>query len=130
MSGVTELPDKKNLNEVELGGGAQFWAYISPQNDTAKYVTKWAVKLQQGNWSASITSDNPTKTLKTPNLSGLFTVTVTASGPNFKEKQLKPCADSKPNIGCNSNCSSMIQIVANETHNDACYITTWDAICN
>ena len=29
----------------QLGGGAQFWVYISPQNETAEIVTDWTVRL-------------------------------------------------------------------------------------
>ncbi len=103
MSGTANVS-----KSFQLGDGAQFWAYISPMNDTAKNVTTWEVRLEQmdGNWSGSITSDNPTETLQTPGLSGEFKVTVTASGPNLKEKQLSPQQGSNPNIGCNSNCAA------------------------
>lgn len=116
----------------ELGGGAQFWAYISPQNDTSSNVTKWSVTLEQqdGNWSGTITSDNPTETLKTPDLSGIFNVTVKASGPKFEEKTLSPQQGSKPTVGCNSNCAAMVGIVSNEDGTDANYWTVWDAVCS
>jgi hypothetical protein len=118
-------------NVVKLGGGAQFWAYISPANNTAQVVTKWSVKLEQegGNWTGTITSDAPYTNLHTPNLSGLFRVTVTASGPNLPETQLTPQSGSNANIGCNSNCASMVGIVATPDGKSANYWTTWDAFC-
>jgi len=116
---------------MELGGGAQFWAYISPQGETSKYVTKWNVRIEQedGNWVGFISSDNPLKELKTPGLSGVFKVTVTASGPKFSEKTLTPTSWSKPDVGCNSNCASMVGIVATQDGSNANYWTTWDAVC-
>lgn len=36
---------------------------------------------------------------------------------------------SKPDIGCNTNCASMVGIVATENGSDANYWTTWDAFC-
>jgi len=119
-------------NKVEQGNGAQFWAYVSPQNETSKYVTRWQVRIEQtdGDWSGIIDSDNPEKILQTPNLSGIFKVTVRASGPMFEEKELSVKPGSKPDIGCNSNCTAMVGIVATEGGKDANYWTTWDAICS
>jgi hypothetical protein len=114
---------------LTFGGGAQFWAYVSPSNNTAHAVTRWQVKLTQGNWSDTITSDNPRQFLATPGLSGIFDVTVVASGPKMPEKRLSPQAGSKPNIGCNNNCSAMVGIVASEDGTDASYWTVWDALC-
>jgi len=126
MIGLANVKD-----ELKLGQGAQFWAYISPQHQTSQNVTKWEVRIEQtdGNWVGSITSDNPQKELQTPNLSGIFKVTVTASGPNFAQKTLSPEPYSKPDIGCNSNCAGMVGIVANEDGTDATYWTVWDAVC-
>ncbi len=114
------------------GGGAQFWAYVSPQHETEKYVTKWMVKLEQknGNWSDFISSDEPEKILQTPNLAGVFRVRVTASGPLFKEKQLTNLPSSKPDVGCNSNCFAMVGIVATADGQNAHYWTVWDAFCS
>ncbi len=72
MTGVANV-----RGNLELGDGVQFWAYISPQNETSKYVTKREVRLEQqdGNWTGSINSDDPTKMLQTPGLSGIFMVT-------------------------------------------------------
>jgi hypothetical protein len=129
-------PQPDNIEEMKAkyqgGGGAQFWAYISPQHETEKNVTKWMVKFEQedGNWSDFVDYRDPTKIVKTPNLSGVFNVIVTASGPLFKEKRLTNLPDSKPDIGCNSNCFAMVGIVATEDGKDANYWTVWDAFCS
>jgi hypothetical protein len=135
-SDLSQLGD--NISEVRgqvegsLGGGAQFWAYISPQNNTDKVVHHWEVRLQQqdGNWSGTITYENPQQILQTPNLSGLFNVEVTASIAGLAPRRLTPQAGSKPNIGCNSNCAAMVGIVASPDGMNAYYWTTWDAICS
>lgn len=114
---------------LTVGHGAVFWAYISPMNDTEKAVTKWSVTLSHGNWSGTITSENPQHQLQTRGLSGLFDVVVTASGPNLPEQKLTPLKDSKPNIGCNSNCAAMVGIVATPDGKGANYWTVWDAFC-
>jgi hypothetical protein len=118
------------MADLTLGNGAQFWAYISPQNNTDKWVTNWTVTIQQGNWIGSITSADPRAQLQTPGLSGYFQVTVTASGPMLPEQQLQPQAGSEPEIGCNRNCASMVGIVATPDGTSAQYWTTWDAICS
>ena len=114
------------------GGGAQFWAYVSPRHETAQYVTKWTVKLEQkdGNWSDFISSGDPEKILQTPHVAGVFNVVVLASGPLFKEKQLINLPESKPDVGCNSNCFAMVGIVATEDGQDAHYWTVWNAFCS
>lgn len=116
---------------LELGGGAQFWVYISPKNDTAKYLKKWKVTFSQGKWSGTISSDNPQQQLKTPGLSGIFKVKVVAAiGPILQPHTLSPGAGCQADIGCNSNCASMVVIVAKPRGTDATYCTTWDAICS
>lgn len=112
--------------------GCQFWAYISPQNDTKDNVTKWEVTISQkdGNWVGKITSDDPYQQLQTPGLSGVFNVKVVASGPKMAEKALTPADYSKPDVGCNSNCKAMVGIVSNPDGTDANYWTVWDAICD
>lgn len=117
---------------LTLGKGAQFWAYVSPQNHTSTNVTSWSVTIQQqgGNWSGTITSKDPYQQLQTPGLSGVFNVVVEASGPKFKVKKLTPQAGSKPDVGCNSNCAAMVGIVSNPDGTDANYWTVWDAICS
>jgi hypothetical protein len=118
------------MADLVLGGGAQFWAYISPQNETAKKVTKWSVTITQGNWTGKITSADPQAQLKTKNLSGVFQVTVTGSGPNMPEQKIPVQPGSKPDVGCNSNCAAMVGIVANPAGTSANYWTTWDAMCS
>lgn len=118
--------------KVQVGGGAQFWAYVSGQNETPSRVTKWSVRIEQidGNWAGEITSDDPQAMLKTPGLSGVFKVRVTASGPEFEETELTPLSESQPDIGCNENCAGMVGIVASETGPGANYWTVWDAYCS
>jgi hypothetical protein len=117
---------------VQLGGGAQFWAYVSGQNETPTRVTQWSVQIEQidGNWVGTITSDDPRQMLQTPELSGVFAVRVTASGPEFGPMQLEPLPDTQPNVGCNSNCAAMVGIVASPTDVGANYWTVWDAYCS
>jgi hypothetical protein len=127
MAGVANVQ-----GTLKLGNGAMFWAYVSPQEETDKYVTKWSVTVQQqdGDWAGTITSDNPEQQLQTPGLSGIFTVIVTASGPKFAEKKLTPDSESKADVGCNSNCAAMIGIVAVPGGADANYWTVYDALCS
>ena len=110
---------------------AQFWAYLSPQNATGQAVTRWEIRLAQegGSWAGTLTSEGPREPLQTPELSGLFTVRVTASGPGFAERELQPLPDSEPEIGCNDNCAAMIGIVADEDGGGARYWTVSDALC-
>ncbi|MBP2619388.1 hypothetical protein [Chryseobacterium jejuense] len=121
--------------QLQLGGGAQFWVYLSPQHDTAKMITKWRVTFSQGNWSDSISSDNPTKQIQTPNLSGIFEIKVELlSGSTGTWRQIPPQTGSHNEIGCNSNCASMVGIVADSTNPligaiNAHFWTTWDAMC-
>lgn len=112
--------------------GAAFWAYISPQNNTEECLASWSVTLQQqdGNWQGTISSDDPQQILQTPDLSGVFTVNVVASGHNFPEQRLQPLPDSQPNVGCNENCHAMVGIVANAECTGANYWTVWDAFCD
>jgi hypothetical protein len=128
MNGIANVE-----TDLSLGSGAQFWAYISPQNKTAERLLGWKVELTQigGNWKGSITSSNPQAQLQTPNLSGEFTVKVTASlkGVTPIELTLQPSPDSQRNVGCNSNCAAMIGIVASEDGKTATYWTVWDALC-
>ncbi len=123
---MSEFQDK-----MELGDGAQFWAYVSPDNETSRHIIRWEVRIEHtdGNWSGVISSDNPEEILRTPNLSGIFKVTVRASGREFGEKTLPPKPGSKPDIGCRSNCTAIVGIVATEGGDGANYWTTWDAIC-
>ncbi len=121
----------KFQDNVELGDGAQFWAYVSPENETSKYVAKWQVRFEQAeaNWTGIIDSDNPEEILQTPNLSGIFKVTVRVSGHEFEEKILTPKPGSNPDICCSSNCTAIVGIVATEGGFGVNYWTTWNAIC-
>lgn len=120
---------------IQLGNGAQFWVYLSPTNDTSKMISKWRVTFSQGNWSGTISSDNPTQQLQTPNLSGIFEIKVELlSGSTGTWRQIPPQQGSNNEIGCNSTCSSMVGIVADSTHPmpgaiNAHFWTTWDALC-
>jgi hypothetical protein len=130
---IEEFQTKINAGDVTLGNGAQFWVYISPQNDTAQYVHDWTVTFSQqdGDWSGSVSSRDLSPTLQTPGLSGIFNVKVTAKvGAVLQPRTLEPQAGSKPDIGCNSNCAAMVGIVATPGGANANYWTTWDAICN
>ena len=120
------------LQSIALGGGAQFWAYVSPQNETASRVPTWEVTLEQqdGDWTGTITSANPQQVLQTPGLSGTFSVKVVASGPEFGPSELSPQPGTQPEVGCNANCAAMIGIVANPTDIGARYWTVWDAMCS
>ncbi|AZB08585.1 hypothetical protein EG344_06880 [Chryseobacterium sp. G0162] len=121
--------------QLQLGGGAQFWVYLSPQHDTAKMISKWRVTFSQGTWSDSISSDNPTKQIQTPNLSGIFEIKVELlSGSTGTWRQIPPQTGSHNEIGCNSNCASMVGIVADSINPpigaiNAHFWTTWDAMC-
>jgi hypothetical protein len=134
MASIDELGSnvQEMQGQLEQGGGAQFWAYVSPQNETAARVTSWTVQIEQtdGNWAGEITSDNPRATLQTPGLSGVFSVEVTASGPEFGSTELQPVEGTQPGtIGCGENCSSFVGIVATPDATGANYWTTWDATC-
>lgn len=126
MNGVANV--EANLS---LGNGAQFWAYISPQNKTAKRLLSWTVELSNDNWKGSIDSSNPQAHLQTPCLSGIFEVKVTVvlDGPTPVELTLQPSPGSQPRIGCDVNCAAMVGIVVSEDGRSATYWTTWDAMC-
>src|SRR5919109_1831497 len=120
---IDEIEEQVQSGAIQLGNGAQFWAYVSPSNNTAACLTSWAVIVSQGDWSGMITSNDPYLKLQTPNLSGIFDVAVVAAGRGFGAKALTPTSYSKPNIGCNSNCAAMIGLVANPNCTDANYWT-------
>lgn len=127
-------PSPENiLDEQEVSTkGAQFFVYLSPEHETEKYVTQWKVVIEakDNNWSGTITSENPHKTLQTPQLSGTFDVRIEAEGPHFEKKRLEVLSGCNADIGCNANCASMVLILATKNGHDAHYCTTWDAICN
>lgn len=111
--------------------GAQFFVYLSPEHETKKYVSQWKVVIEakDNNWSGTITSENPHKMLQTPGLSGTFDVRIEAEGPHFGKQHLEALSGCKADIGCNSNCASMVLILATKTGHDAHYCTTWNAFC-
>jgi hypothetical protein len=126
-----DISEVRGELQGSLGGGAQFWAYISPENNTAKVVSHWEVRLQQqdGNWTGKITYQDPRQKLQTPELSGLFNVEVIADVSGIGPKRLTPQAGSKAVVGCSPNCAAMIGIVASPDGMSAYYWTVWDAIC-
>ena len=114
----------------QLGKGAYFWVYLSPQHDTANVVKDWVVTLTQGEWSASISSKDPQPNLQTEGMSGVFEVRVEwQQPPNDLVIDLTPLPESKPDVGCDSKCAAMIGIVADEQGSSANYWTVWDALC-
>lgn len=115
---------------LETGNGAQFWVYISTKNNTSENLKSWSVKISQGSWSGEINSKNPKQILKTAGRSGLFDVVVKAEGTNFEMQQIQPGKGATKNIGCNSNCASMVKIELIESGDKAFYYPTWDAICS
>ena len=120
---------------IQLGNGAQFWVYLSPVNDTALMIQKWRVTFSQGNWKDMISSEDPTKHIQTPNLSGIFDLSVEVlSGSTGTWVPVPPQEGSNHTIGCNANCSSMVGIVADSMFPvvgsvNAHFWTTWDALC-
>lgn len=129
---IEEFKTLVDTGQVVLGNGAQFWAYISPQNETDKFIHDWKVTISQqdGDWSGTITAENQHVNLQTPGLSGVFNVTVTAKvGAVLQPRKLEPQAGTKPDVGCNSNCAAMVGIVATPGGANAQYWTVWDAYC-
>lgn len=112
----------------QLGGGAQFWAIVA--NDSKPYITTWKVKITQDDWGGTISSDDPTNILKTPDLSGDFKVSVMAEGPDFEWQELSAAEGCNADIGCNSNCASMVSISTAGDGTTPTYCTTWDAMCS
>lgn len=128
--------EKVTNEKIKLGDGdgVQFWAYVSPQRDTERIITKWKVHLEHttSNWMGDITSDDPEAILRTPDLSGVFTVKVTASGPNMSERTLKlleddPGSTYRPDIECCPGHAGMIGIVATLDGSDGRYWTVSNA---
>lgn len=132
MSGTANV-----ANGLQTGGGAQFWVYLSPQNDTKDRVKGWSVTFSQGSWSGTIDANNPTQTLQTPGLSGTFDIKITQTDHSTnppRQVPIPPQSGSTNQIGCNSNCASMVGIVANASPNpggaNSQFWTTWDAVCS
>lgn len=126
-----EFNTKFNICEDGLGIGAQFWVYISEENDTAAILSDWQVTIRHHyeNWSGTITSDKPHKILQTPNLSGIFHVSVMVRiAEDAEMREIEPLIGSNRNIGCNSNYAAKIGIEALPDGVDAKYWTVWDAV--
>lgn len=128
------MEDNVSQVNIPLGGGAQFWAYISSQNHTDQVVTRWRIHLEHttSDWMGDITSDNPQTLLKTPGLFGVFNVTVTAAGPHLPEGKVKLLEDDppcyyRPDIACSPDNAGMIGIVATADGAQARYWTVSDA---
>lgn len=131
------MPDSFDLsaNDFVPGGGAQFWGYVSGMQHTPEVVTKWRITLRhkQSDWMGVISSnDHPNKEmLKTPGLSGEFTVEVIACGPGFSERRLEllddPTIPHNPCISCRDDNAGMIGIVADENGRGAKYWTISNA---
>lgn len=129
---IEEIKKKIILGEMTLGGGARFWVYLSPENDTEKYISEWEVIIQpeDGDWIGIISSINPQQMLQTPNLSGIFNVTVRVTvGAFFQPIQILPEREGSKLLVCNSNCAAMISITATPDGEYATYLTFSDAIC-
>ena len=99
-------------DEQNGGPGAKFTVYLSPANETATYVTSWSVTVahQGGSWSATVTSRDASPVIQSPQLSGTFTVSVIASGPQLESQQLS--GDQGDTIECTDQTQVMIGIVA------------------
>lgn len=126
-----EFNSKFNICENGLGNGAQFWVFLSDENETTKLISDWEVVFRHHyeNWSGTISSEKPHKILQTPNLAGIFHVTVKARIVNQKEfSEIEPHVGSNRNIGCNSNCAAMVGIIASACGTKAGYWTVWDAV--
>jgi hypothetical protein len=133
---TTKTGTANSGGQMKLGGGAQFWVYLSPDNNTANVVKGWSVTFSQGNWHDSITSENPTKTIQTPNLSGMFNIKVQEMDYSTNPPRMVDIPATPPSnntIGCNSNCASFVGILADAKPKmggpDATFWTTWDALC-
>ena len=129
------LDDALVLREnVKLGGGAQFWGYLSGMFNTPELVTHFRIILEHttSDWLGCITDEDYTVgMIQTPNLFGEFKVTVYATGTTFAEKKLDllddPTIWHNPNIFCDSNNAGMIGIVATEDGKSAKYWTISNA---
>lgn len=128
------LEKVEKREDVELGGGAQFWGYLSGMYNTQEIIKDFTITLRHktSDWMGVITyEDYKNGMIKTPGLSGDFQVTVVASGTTFEEKQLEladdPTIPHNPDISCNANNAGMIGIVATEDGKDARYWTISNA---
>jgi hypothetical protein len=127
-SAAAELPRQIGSDAFSPGNGAMFFPYISPANDTATWVTRWVILVQQGNWMGLLTSNNP-QALASKGLSGIFQVTVLASGPNLPWSLLVPQDGSTAEIGVGLTCVGIVGVVAAPNRNTAQFWTVRDAVC-
>jgi hypothetical protein len=115
----------------ELGGGARFWVYKSPEGQTSEQITHYKVVFSQGDWYGVLHSAEPEAILQTPGLSGEFEVKAFAvgpGGPSYDHPPLTPLPDSDANIGCNESCAAMVGLVAADEGQH--YWTVSDAVCD
>lgn len=87
----------------------QFWAYLSPQNNSFKKIKNWRVIVSQENWSDTITNKNPTKKIEKKGLNGLVNVSVEiyCSTKGLWE-DLMPVDGSTNTIEFSSKCISIV----------------------
>jgi phospholipase C len=124
------LPQAPGAQARTSAAGASFGAYLAPENTTSVMLTHWSARItsRDGSWSGSITSEQPGEILQTPDLSGVFDVTVVASGPHMPEKQLAPLRESRADISCDSHHRAMVGIVAAPDGRDAEYWTAGNTV--
>jgi hypothetical protein len=96
-------------NSNTLDKKFQFWAYLSPQNNSFKKIKNWRVIVSQENWSETITNENPDKKIEKKGLNGLVNVSVEiyCSRNNLWEN-LIPVDNSVNTIEFNSRCISIV----------------------
>jgi hypothetical protein len=111
------------------GSGATFWVYVSPQNQTAKFIRHWRVEISRSGWRRVISSENPQVQVHAPRLAGEFAVKVLASGPKFQHQQLPVQPGGRASLMCSSNCDCVVGIIANQDGVGGVYWTVSDAIC-
>lgn len=130
------MEEVKMLKDFVPGGGAQFWVYISGQNNTKEILKTWRVRIEHetSDWCVQITDKEPIQMIHTPNLFGKFFVHVYASGTTFEEKQLDlkddPTIRHDPNVSCRVDNAGMIGITVTENGKDAEYWTISNAYSN
>jgi len=121
QSSASKLEEVGGSTE-DLGGGARFVLYVSAAVREAKPKAVFRAFLTQGNWSGSVSSEDPT--LQTDGMSGVFEVKVDYSEP--PAEFIAPI-EGPSEIGCNENCFSMIEIGIED--GKPFYEVTWDAGC-
>ncbi len=106
--------------------GAQFMTYVANEEE----ITKWKVVISQGNWSDEITSEDPEKTIHTPNLNGEFEVQAWGGGPGMEYGPLSnDPSKSGPNVECSANCAAMVILESIQDGKKGQYYTVSDAMC-